>query len=180
MSDLIAPCSVIAFWKEAGADVWYKKDADFDARFRDRFFDAHMAAAGRLCDHWMQSAQGALALLILLDQYPRNSFRGTAHQFSTDALALGFARKAISLGYLQELESELQQFILMPLMHSEALADQDDLILLCTDLPDTLKFAHIHRDIILRFDRFPHRNLCLGRDTTPEEQHFLDEGGFRG
>lgn len=180
MTDLITPYDVVAFWKEAGADAWYKKDPEFDARFRHRFYDTHIAAAGRFCDHWMDNAQGALALLILLDQYPRNSFRGTAHQFATDPLALSFSRQAIALDYPKSLEPELRQFMLMPLMHSEVLADQDDLLPLCADMPQTLRFAHIHRDIILRFGRFPHRNPYLGRETTTEEQLFLANGGFGG
>lgn len=128
----------------------------------------------------METAEGALALMIVLDQYPRNSFRGTAHQFATDSLALVFARDAIARGYPTAFEPDLRQFLFMPLMHSEGIADQDALLPLVADMPDTLKFAHIHRDIILRFGRFPHRNACLGRNTTEEEQAFLDSGGFGG
>ncbi len=128
----------------------------------------------------MEAAEGALALLIVLDQYPRNSFRGTAHQFATDPLALMFAKQAVARGYPAVFEPDLRQFLFMPLMHSEDIADQDTLLPLVADMPDTLKFAHIHRDIIVRFGRFPHRNACLGRATTTEERAFLDEGGFGG
>ena len=128
----------------------------------------------------MKTAEGALALMIVLDQYPRNSFRGTAHQFATDSLALMFARDAIDRGYPAAFEPDLRQFLFMPLMHSEAVADQDALLPLVADMPETLKFAHIHRDIILRFGRFPHRNSCLGRATTEAERAFLDSGGFGG
>ncbi len=128
----------------------------------------------------MGTAEGALALTIVLDQYPRNSFRGTAHQFATDPLARLFARDAIARGYLAAFEPELRQFLVMPLMHSENLSDQDDLLPLVADMPETVKFAHIHRDIVVRFGRFPHRNTALGRQTTPEEQAFLDQGGFGG
>ncbi len=128
----------------------------------------------------METAEGALALLIVLDQYPRNSFRGTAHQFATDPLALMFAHDAIARGYPTAFEPDLRQFLFMPLMHSEDIADQDALLPLVADMPETLKFAHIHRDIIVRFGRFPHRNACLGRETTVEEQAFLDGGGFGG
>ena len=128
----------------------------------------------------MGTPEGALALMIVLDQYPRNSFRGTAHQFATDPLALMFAKEAIARGYPATFESDLRQFLFMPLMHSEALADQDALLPLVADMPDTLKFAHIHRDIIQRFGRFPHRNECLGRRTTEEEQAFMTDGGFVG
>lgn len=128
----------------------------------------------------METPQGALALMIVLDQYPRNSFRGTAHQFATDPLALMFAKDAIARGYPATFEPDLRQFLFLPLMHSEDVSDQDALLPLVADMPDTLKFAHIHRDIILRFGRFPHRNDCLGRKTTEEEQAFLDSGGFGG
>lgn len=128
----------------------------------------------------MDTAEGALALMILLDQYPRNSFRGTAHQFATDGLARAYAKDAIARGYLDAFEPDLRQFLLMPLMHSEDLADQDALLPLCADMPETLKFAHVHRNIIVRFGRFPHRNRALGRETTPEEQAFLEGDGFKG
>ena len=180
MAEQILPSDVVAFWKEAGPDKWYAKDKAFDTDFRLKFKAAHWAASrGDLAD-WIDSAEGALALLILLDQYPRNSFRGSAHQFATDGLALATAREAIRRGYLEAFEPELRQFLVMPLMHSEAPADQDALIPLCEGMPETLKYAHIHRDIIARFGRFPHRNAVLGRETTPDEQAFLDGGGFAG
>ncbi|CAN5346314.1 DUF924 family protein [soil metagenome] len=171
---------MIAFWKEAGSKLWYAKDAAFDDRFRLRFAQGHMAAARREMDGWMQTPEGALALMILLDQYPRNSFRGTGHQFATDALALSFARQAVANGYLAQTAPELRQFFLTPYEHSENLADHDALIPLIGDLPDVARYATIHRDIIVRFGRFPHRNAALGRVTTPEEQGFLDGGGFGG
>ncbi|QQQ19263.1 DUF924 family protein [Brevundimonas vitis] len=180
MPGLITPSTIIGFWKEAGPDKWYKKDPQFDHIFREYGRAAHFAAARRQLDDWMDKAEGALALMIVLDQYPRNSFRGTAHQFATDPLARLFARDAIARGYLTAFEPDMRQFLLMPLMHSEDLADQDDLLPLCADMPETLKFAHIHRDIIVRFGRFPHRNEALGRQTTVEEQAFLDGGGFGG
>lgn len=180
MTLLITPSAVIAFWKEAGPAKWYAKNDAFDREFRDRGRAGHWAAAGRQFDDWMDTAEGALALMILLDQYPRNSFRGTAHQFATDGLALAYAKEAIAGGYPAMLEPDLRQFLLMPLMHSENLADQDALLPLCADMPETLKFAHVHRDIIARFGRFPHRNRALGRETTPEEQAFLESDGFKG
>lgn len=177
---MITPSAVVAFWKEAGPGKWYRKDDLFDRAFREAGRAAHWSAARRELDDWMDTAEGALALMILLDQYPRNSFRGTAHQFATDGLALSFARDAVARGYLEAFEPDLRQFLLMPNMHSEALADQDALLPLCADMAETLKFAHIHRDIIVRFGRFPHRNAVLGRATTAEEQAFLDQGGFSG
>ncbi len=180
MPGLITPSTIVGFWKEAGPSKWYKKDPQFDFIVRESLRAAHFAAARRQLDDWMDRAEGALALMIVLDQYPRNSFRGTAHQFATDPLALMFARDAIGRGYLSAFEPDLRQFLVLPLMHSEQLKDQDDLLTLVGDMPETLKFAHIHRDIIVRFGRFPHRNAALGRVTTDEEQALLDEGGFGG
>ena len=180
MTPDITPSAVVAFWKEAGPDKWYRKDDAFDADFRARFEAAHFAAARRELDAWVDTPDGALALLVLLDQYPRNAFRGTAHQFATDPLARMFAKQAVSRGHPAALAPDLRQFLVMPLMHSEHLTDQDALTPLCADMPDTLKYAVMHRDIIVRFGRFPHRNPALGRTTTAEEQEFLDEGGFAG
>ncbi|WP_269513328.1 DUF924 family protein [Brevundimonas subvibrioides] len=180
MPGLITPSTIVGFWKEAGPAKWYRKDPQFDFLVREYMRAAHFAAARRQLDDWMDRAEGALALMIVLDQYPRNSFRGTAHQFATDTLARHFARDAIAHGYPATFEPELRQFLFMPLMHSEDLADQDALLPLVADMPDALKFAHVHRDVIVRFGRFPHRNACLGRETTPEEQAFLDDGGFSG
>ena len=180
MSNDLTPSDVVGFWKEAGPDKWYKKDEAFDALFRHRLKAGHWDAAARRHDDWMETPEGALALMILLDQYPRNSFRGSAHQFATDPLALAFAKAAIARGYLSAFAPDLRQFLVMPLMHSEVLEDQDALLPLCGDMPETLKYAHVHRDIIVRFGRFPHRNACLGRTTTAEEQAFLDGGGFGG
>ena len=128
----------------------------------------------------MGSAEGALALMILLDQYPRNSYRGTAHQFATDDLGLMFARQAFAKGYPATVEPDLRQFFMTPFEHSEDLADHDELIPLIGDLAEVAKFAVIHRDIIVKFGRFPHRNRALGRVTTTDEQAFLDGGGFAG
>ena len=180
MTALLAPSDVVGFWKEAGPGRWYKKSDGFDALVRETLGEAHFAAARRERDGWMATAEGALALLILLDQVPRNIFRGSGHQFATDPLALRFCKSGIAAGYPAAFEPEMRQFLLMPLMHSEALADQDALLPLVADMPETLKFAHIHRDIIVRFGRFPHRNAALGRKTTAEEQAFLDGGGFGG
>ena len=126
--------------------------------------------------------EGALALLILLDQFPRNLFRDSAHAFATDGKALSIAKFAIGEGFDQAIEPELRPFIYMPLMHSEVLADQEASVVLFEGLgaKTNLDFALLHRDIIARFGRFPHRNAALGRATTPEEKAFLEEGGFAG
>lgn len=172
--------TVVDFWRAAGAQKWFAKDDDFDRDFRARFLDAHMAAARRELDHWLDEAEGALALLILLDQFPRNTFRGTAHMFATDPLALAFARDAVARGHDTATDAALRVFFYLPFEHSEALADQDRSVALCEGLGEYARYAVIHRDVIARFGRFPHRNAVLGRETTAEEQAFLDAGGFAG
>jgi uncharacterized protein (DUF924 family) len=172
---------VVTFWKNAGPDRWFDGGPDFDAEFRNRFLDAHVAAARRELDAWIETAQGALALMILLDQFPRNAFRGTGHMYATDPLALTFARKAIAAGHDAAVPVDLRMFFYLPFAHSERLEDQDESVRLSEALgAETLKHAIGHRDIIARFGRFPHRNPRLGRETTAEEQAFLDAGGFRG
>ena len=173
--------SVVAFWRAAGRERWFAKDEAFDALFRHRFMALHLEAAARDHDGWITTAEGALALLILLDQFPRNAFRGTAHMFATDPLALMFAEEALALGHDARVEEGLGVFFCLPLMHAEDLAHQERCVALCAALgEDTLRHAVAHRDIIARFGRFPHRNPMLGRRTTAEEQAFLDAGGFAG
>lgn len=177
----VQPSAVVDFWRDAGAQAWFRKNDAFDQEFRARFLDAHMAAAARALDRWADTAEGSLALLILLDQFPRNAFRGTAHMFATDPLALRFARQALTQGHDKATTTELRAFFYLPLEHSESLADQEHCVELCRPLGgQTHDYAIIHRDIIARFGRFPHRNAVLGRDTTPEEHAFLDSGGFGG
>lgn len=180
MSTDLTPNDVVTFWKEAGPGKWFAKDDAFDDVFRQRFLHGHMMAARRELDPWAESAEGSLALLILLDQFPRNCFRGTAHQFATDPLARHFAERAVARGHDRAVGSDLRNFILLPFEHSERLEDQDRYLELAGDDEDLRKWGRIHRDIIVRFGRFPHRNACLGRETTAEEQAFLDEGGFGG
>ena len=180
-ADAAAIAAVLAFWHDAGAERWFGKDDDFDARFKARHLDDHMAAAARNCDRWADSAAAALALLILLDQFPRNAFRGTAHMYATDPLARMFSRHAVAAGLDQQVEPALRTFFYLPLMHSEALADHDACVALYEKFGGpSLPFARHHRDIVVRFGRFPHRNALLGRDSTPAELAFLAEGGFAG
>lgn len=182
MTHLLSPSEVLAFWIDAGPAKWFAKDAAFDRAFTDRCCDTHYAAARRELDHWAETPEGVLALIILLDQLPRNAFRDTAHMFATDSLALMFAKDAIQRGDDRKVAPELRPFVLMPLMHSESLADQELLLTLLDEAaePDTYKFAVIHRDIIARFGRYPHRNACLGRETTQDEADFLAGDGFKG
>jgi uncharacterized protein (DUF924 family) len=172
---------VIAFWRDAGPGRWFCKDAAFDTEFRTRFLGAHEAALRSELDDWAQDAQGALALLILLDQFPRNSFRGTPRMFESDAKAREIARQAVQAGIDAQVDANLRSFFYLPFIHSEQLADQDFGVALTGKLgDDSHRHASMHRDIIERFGRFPHRNAVLGRATTPEEQRFLDDGGFGG
>ena len=173
--------AVVDFWREAGSARWFAKNDDFDRVFRERFLKLHEAAArGELAD-WLAAADGALALVVLLDQFPRNAFRGTTRMYATDTLARAVADAAIAAGHDRTVDGELQVFFYLPFGHSENLTDQERAVTLCRRLGQpTLSFAERHRDIILRFGRFPHRNPILGREMTEEEQRFLDEGGFAG
>lgn len=130
------PATLVSFWREAGPKAWFRKDADFDAALRDRFLDAHMAAARRELDAWMADADGALALVLLLDQIPRNIFRGTAHQFATDPLARHVAATAILAGFDAQFEPPLRSFFFLPFEHSEDPADQARSLALFTRLGD--------------------------------------------
>ena len=176
------PNDILGFWRSAGPAKWYAKSDAFDAAIRLKFEPVHHAAARGRYDGWTETAEGALALLILLDQFPRNLYRGSGHAFATDGKARAVARAAIERGFHLQVDPELRQFFLLPFEHSENLADQDFGLAVATELADDeiLKWVKIHRDIIVRFGRFPHRNPCLGRKTTPEEQAFLDDGGFGG
>ena len=177
-----APSAVLAFWRKAGKDKWYTKNEAFDAEVRQRFLGLwQQAAAGELAS-WKATDDGALALVIVLDQFPRNMFRGDARTFSTDARALDVASRAIARGADKRIDPDLVEFLYMPFMHSERLADQERCIALFQNggRPDNVRFAEIHADIIRRFGRFPHRNEVLGRATTAEERAFLDAGGFSG
>ncbi|HTV67985.1 MAG TPA: DUF924 family protein [Rhizobiaceae bacterium] len=172
---------VTRFWREAGMEKWFPKSDAFDDEFRAKFLDLHFAAARREKDHWAETPEGMLALMILLDQFPRNCFRNTGHMYATDPLARMFARQALADGFDQQIEPPiLRLFFYLPLSHSENIEDQEIAVRLNMPLGDALKHAVGHWDIVKRFGRFPHRNPMLGRDTTPEEQAFLDGGGFKG
>ncbi|MDX8529566.1 DUF924 family protein [Mesorhizobium sp. VK25A] len=173
--------SVTKFWRAAGEDAWFEKNDAFDADFRNRFLDLHYAAARRECDDWNAHAEGSLALMILLDQFPRNCFRGSGHMYATDPLARHFADRAIAAGQDLELDELVRVFLYLPFEHSELLADQQRSVeVTAARAPEYLKYAEEHLEIIRRFGRFPHRNRMLGRATTAEEQAFLDGGGFSG
>jgi len=181
MSDRTA-AEVVSFWRDAGPDRWWDKDEDFDRLVRSKFLLLHEAAARAELAGWEDTSEGALALVILLDQFPRNMFRGSPHAFATDPLAQAVADRAIARGFDAATDEEMRTFFYMPFMHSEILAHQDRCVALMAALADAGlgKYAAIHREIIAKFGRFPHRNRALGRPTSLAERDFLDAGGFAG
>ncbi|NYT63386.1 DUF924 family protein [Alcaligenaceae bacterium] len=173
--------NIIEFWRKAGEDCWFNATPAFDALCRERFLEQHLAASRGDLDHWNQQPESTLALLLLLDQLPRNMFRNSAHAYATDPMARIVAYQALSLGYDQQFEPALRSFFYLPLMHSEQLADQQRASELfhTLDTPRAVKWRTHHLAIIKRFGRFPHRNRVLGRTTTPAEQAWLDADGFQ-
>jgi uncharacterized protein (DUF924 family) len=176
----VTPAGILAFWRDAGPDRWYTPDEAFDAEVRRRFLGLWQKATAGELSSWETSDDGALALVIVLDQFPRNMFRGDAGTYASDARAREVASRAVDRGMDARIDGALREFLYLPFMHSEHLADQMRCIELLrkAGLAESAKWAEHHADIIRRFGRFPHRNRILGRATTPEEQVFLDEGGF--
>ena len=179
---MVAIPDVIGFWRDAGYQRWFSRDDAFDDGFRARFLDAHRAAARRELEGWAESAEGALALIVLLDQFPRNCFRGDAHSWATDGLARHYAGRAIASGFDRQVDPAMRFFFYMPFEHSEAQEDQRRALDLFAALGDSnyMKYAQLHADLIARFGRFPHRNAALGRESTQEEIDYLAGGGFSG
>jgi uncharacterized protein (DUF924 family) len=188
MSDHLA-CGVLRFWFGAGGEYgkrhkrWFEKDASFDAEVSRRFlplYEELVAGAGR---EWLESRADCLARIVALDQFPRHIFRGSARALAADALALEAARDAITRGYDREMLPVERMFAYLPFEHSESLEDQLKACELTAPLAafpeteDAHRYALLHRDIIQRFGRFPHRNVALGRTSTPEEIDFLKQPG---
>jgi uncharacterized protein (DUF924 family) len=175
---MVTASEIVAFWRNAGYASWFTRSDAFDTELCDRFAPAHFAAARRELERWIESADGALALLVLLDQVPRNIFRDSAHAYATDPLARHYARQMLASAFDTVLDPTLRPFCYLPFEHSEDPADQELSVTLSRALGgEYLAYAVAHRDVIARFGRFPHRNRSLGRDTTPEEQAYLDAGG---
>ncbi|MFG1391804.1 DUF924 family protein [Xanthobacter agilis] len=180
------PGAVLSWWRQAGRARWFGGGPDFDAQVRTRLLPTHGEAAAGHLDGWAADASGAAALLILLDQVPRNVFRGTARAFATDDAARAVAARAIARGFDADpalnAAPSLRGFFYLPFMHAEDAACQAR----CVDLyraagdADGLAYALIHQEAIARFGRFPHRNPILGRAMTADEQAYLDAGGFTG
>jgi uncharacterized protein (DUF924 family) len=186
-----SPADVLDFWfgreGEPGygefRDQWFRKDEAFDREVTDRFGDLYERAATGELDAWREEAEGCLALVIVLDQFPRNMFRGDARTHATDEQALAAAKYAIERALNRELPAFQKMFLYMPFMHAESVGDQRRSVELFEGLaaepggPDVVEYAVGHRDIVERFGRFPHRNAILGRETTPEEAEFLTQPG---
>lgn len=182
------PGDVLAFWfSDRAQPLWFDRNAAFDAEIRRGFEPAHRdAAAGRLA-RWEADAVGSLALVILLDQFPRNMFRDSPKAYASDAQARGVAERAIARGFDRALPFHQRSFLYLPFEHSEDIADQRRCVQLFRTLAEEqsgalreqglelLKYAERHCDIIARFGRFPHRNQALGRETTEAEARFLEE-----
>lgn len=170
---------VVRFWRQAGMQAWFNGGEAFDRQCEALFLAAHLAAARREHEDWLDSAEGALALLLLLDQIPRNVFRGSGHAFASDGLARHYAERALAAGHDAAFEPELRAFFYLPFEHSEDLADQQRSVALFEVLGNQTytQYALEHRRVIERFGRFPHRNRALGRINTAEEQAWLDAGG---
>ena len=183
---------IIHFWRDAGADAWFKKSDSFDESIRQRFSRAvDQAANGEFDREWTKHAEGCLALILLLDQFPRNLFRSSAKAFATDEHARRIATHALERKFHQQIQPTImRQFFYLPFEHSESMEDQDravaftaahELEFPSADSSDYAKFARMHREVIARFGRFPHRNAVMGRKSTVEEEQFLiAEEGFKG
>ncbi len=173
---------VLEFWQSAGPAAWWKKDDKFDAQITSRFAELYEQAANRKIDDWRKEANSCLALIIVLDQFPRNMFRNNAKTFAQDGYALKLAEHGVKNGFDNKVAEDIKSFFYLPYMHSEDLGDQEKCIELIrlANIKGAMKNAIEHRDIIARFGRFPHRNPILSRETSAEEQKFLDAGGFSG
>ena len=183
------PEQVLAFWfgreGEEGygefREAWFSRNPDFDHEIRDRFEDVYEEAVAGWLEAWKEEARSCLALIVVLDQFPRNMFRGDARMYAADGLALAAARHAVERAYDRELSPFQRMFLYLPFEHSEDLEDQRRSVELFrrlaedTGSEDILVYALRHMEIIERFGRFPHRNEILGRRTTPEEAEFLRE-----
>lgn len=186
-----SPAEVLAFWfgreGEPGygefRSQWFQKDEAFDREVTDRFGALYEQAAAGELDGWREEAESCLALVIVLDQFPRNMFRGDARTHATDGKALDAAKYAIEQALDRDLPPFQRMFLYMPFMHAEDARDQRISVGLFEGLageaggPDVVEYAVGHRDIVERFGRFPHRNALLGRETTPEEAEFLTQPG---
>lgn len=181
-AERMTPRDILDFWFALSDDVIFTADLEFDRELERRFGATVEAARAGALDGWENTPEGALALVILLDQMSRNIHRGTPAMYEHDAKALAVAERAIAHGEDQARPKEERRWLYMPFMHSEELAHQDRCVELCraAGLDDTVPYAIEHADIVRRFGRFPHRNAILGRDSSQAELDYLEAGGFKG
>ncbi len=173
---------ILDFWfKDTKPQQWFQTNEEFDTLIKERFFDVYDKAAMGILDDWRTDSDGALALCLLLDQFPRNMFRETPKAFTTDNKALVVAKYAISKGLDQVLSPEKKPFIYLPFEHSENLNDQRRAVELFEKIKDVrplqYEYAVKHLKVIEEYGRFPHRNRILGRENTPEEESYLAQPG---
>ncbi|PJB71765.1 MAG: DUF924 domain-containing protein [Alphaproteobacteria bacterium CG_4_9_14_3_um_filter_47_13] len=173
---------IIHFWfQETEPSQWFQKNEGFDESIRTRFRVTYNMARDGLCDGWKEDAAGCLALCIVLDQFPRNMFRGEPESFATDGQALLVTKYAVSRGFDQILPALQRRFLYLPYEHSEVMEDQKKSVAFFEALknedPMGYDYALRHYDVIAQFGRFPHRNIILGRKNTPEEEEYLAKPG---
>ena len=179
MNDSIQPgiTELLAFWfSEPVKKLWFDSTPEFDAQLKQKYLPLVERAERGDLDSWAEDALGALALVIILDQFPLNMFRDQARSFATESKARQIAEYAVDHGLDQQLSAEQKAFVYLPFMHSENPADQDKSVELFEQagLTENLRFANHHRELIRRFGRFPHRNRILGRESTVEEIDYLN------
>jgi uncharacterized protein (DUF924 family) len=180
---VIGPEDILKFWlDDAGTEKWYAVDAEFDQGIRDRFLETWEAACAGKYSLWLTYPTGALAYVILTDQFPRNMFRGQAQAFASDRLALAAAKTSIHKGWDMRIDPPARQFFYLPMMHSENLIDQERCVrLMCERMPrssSNLLHARAHRQVIRDFGRFPYRNDALDRPYTALEKSYVKDGGY--
>ena len=177
------PNRTVRFWLEQDPERYFNVTPAFDREIKDKFeAQVKHALTGKYFAEWTQEGWSCLALILLLDQFPRNIYRDTPKMYFGDSQALVLAHLALAKNYYDTVPAEARRWLLMPLMHSENLRDQELCVELCKklELEDTLPFAREHKEIIEKFGRFPHRNEILGRESTKAEQTYLAGGGFQG
>ena len=173
---------ILEFWESIGPKGWYEVSEELDETIREKFLSLWQEAKAGKYKNWTLDAHQALALIILLDQFPRNMFRGSGQSFATDEAALCVAKRAIDRDLDKQIEGPMKQFFYLPMMHSESVVDQDAAVrAFVTRMPgtDNLRHAKAHREVIREFGRFPYRNDALGRKSTGDEVNYLKAGGYR-
>ena len=171
---------VLTFWfEETTPQQYWTKDDAFDDTIRNQFSSLHEKAAKGKLEHWRDSPLGALAEIVILDQFSRNIYRGDPGSFASDELCLKLAKEAIEKGFDRQLDIKKREFLYLPFMHSEAKEDHEKAVQLFSEkgLENNLEFEYKHKAIIDKFGRYPHRNEILGRQSTPEEIEFLTQPG---